>query len=128
MVNKQLPPEGDVVRGDEEVDQPLHYEGGRSLSWVHPGHDEHHLDSPPLEPLLVVRGDGDHLLLAGQVVRGGDGNEVDTFIKNALPQSLLDDIVVLLTQKFLHTKLEHETFKVHRKPRAVFCYQLNVGF
>ena len=72
-----------------------------------PGHDEDHLDPLPflLLLLLPLYAQGDGLLLVGQVAWGGDGDEVDTFVEDAFPQGLLDNIVVLLTDKFLHTKL-----------------------
>ena len=70
------------------------------------GHDEDNLDPLPLGLLLLIlEAQGDGLLLVGQVVGGGDRDEVDPFIEYTFAQSLLDNIVVLLTDKFLHTKL-----------------------
>ena len=100
-------PGSNVVGRHQEVYQTLNHEGGGSLAGVDPGHDEDHLDPLPLGLLLVLvlQAHGDGLLLVGQVVWGGDRDKVNPFIEYTFAQGLLDNIVVLLTEKFLHTKL-----------------------
>ena len=81
--------DGDVVGGDKEIKEALDDEGGRSFSWVNPGHDEDHLDLPVV--ILIVH----NSLPITKVVRGRDRDQVYWFLKHSFPQGLFVNIIKL---------------------------------
>ena len=57
-----------------------------------PGHDEHDLDLLELLPLVLLDG---YVLPEVDVVRVGDGDQVDGFLEHRLAQGLFEHVVML---------------------------------
>lgn len=84
-------PHGDIVGGGEEVQEALDHKRGGRLARMDPGHDEHHLD------LLVL-----HLVTVNvdfppevDIVRVGDGDQVNRFLKHRQAQGFFEHIIML---------------------------------
>ena len=56
------------------------------------GHDEHDLDLLELLHLIILDG---HILPEVDVVRVGDGDQVDRFLEHRLAQGLFEHVVML---------------------------------